>query len=441
MCNRRVINPSKGLPCHHCQSFIHKKCCRLPNWQSHDIRAILKNWYCSSCCENLFPFNSLNNFELIAEGFNSNETCPCTTLTHELNELELTQTISELDFNRLELNDAHPNSNNDIHENVNLKCNFKYYSTHEFHKLQNKLKAFKHIPFSLIHTNICSVNKNLNNLEILQTTLGHNFDVIALSETWITKENEATTKNLHLTGYQKYHGTAGNSLKGGCGFLVSEGITFIPREDLDYSFVGKDCEFEANWIEITTSSKSSYVIGVVYRHPRKKQEDKFIDYLTNTVLRKIRKENKTVFITGDFNINLLQYDIDTYTDNFLNLLLSNFFQPHIIQPSKIVTNHKPTLIDNIFLNSIEFNTFSGNLTSTITDHMPNFIFCQNLNVRSSKGTKSVYRDYSNFNAHSYICDLRKVDLTNMTNAENDPDEKFNIFQDSLLNIINKHVDA
>ena len=191
------------------------------------------------------------------------------------------------------------------------------------------------------------------------------------SEAWITKENELTTNNLHLAGYQKYHGTSGNSLKGGCSFFVSEGITFLPRTDLDYSFAGKDCEFEANWIEIKASPKSSYLIGVIYRHPRKKQDDKFIDYRTNTVLNKVRKENKTAFITGDFNINLLQYDRDTYTDNFLNLLISKFFQPHIIQPSKVVSNQKPSLIDNIFLNSIEFDTFSGNLTAKITDHMPN----------------------------------------------------------------------
>ena len=59
--------------------------------------------------------------------------------------------------------------------------------------------------------------------------------------------------------------------------------------------------------------------------------------------------------------------------------------------------------------------------------MLNFIFCQNLNVKSSRGTNSLYCDYSNFNADSYIYELRKVDLANMTNAENDPNEKFNVF--------------
>ena len=36
----------------------------------------------------------------------------------------------------------------------------------------------------------------------------------------------------------------------------------------------------------------------------------------------------------------------------------------------------PSLIDNIFLNTIENNPISGKLTSKITDRMPNFVICQ-----------------------------------------------------------------
>jgi hypothetical protein len=35
--------------------------------------------------------------------------------------------------------------------------------------------------------------------------------------------------------------------------------------------------------------------------------------------------------------------------------------------------HTATLIDNIFLNSIEYDTMSGNLLTDITDHLPNFL--------------------------------------------------------------------
>ena len=53
-----------------------------------------------------------------------------------------------------------------------------------------------------MHTNICSLNKNLEKLELLTTSLGHKFVVIALSETWITERNESTINNLSFPGYQ-----------------------------------------------------------------------------------------------------------------------------------------------------------------------------------------------------------------------------------------------
>ena len=55
---------------------------------------------------------------------------------------------------------------------------------------------------------------------------------------------------------------------------------------------------------------------------------------------------------GDFNLDLLKYDSYFDTDNFLNIMLSNRFQPHVLQPTRI-TDHSPTLIDNIFFNLID----------------------------------------------------------------------------------------
>ena len=86
-----------------------------------------------------------------------------------------------------------------------------------------------HLPFfSLMHMNICSVNKNFNNLEIFTTSLQHKCHIIALSETWITNNNELNSKSIALNGYQNYVGTSGKSMKGGCGFFVSNELSFIP---------------------------------------------------------------------------------------------------------------------------------------------------------------------------------------------------------------------
>ena len=41
------------------------------------------------------------------------------------------------------------------------------------------------------------------------------------------------------------------------------------------------------------------------------------DYL-NELLEKLSKENKTIFLLGDFNINFLNYDIHPPTNEFLD---------------------------------------------------------------------------------------------------------------------------
>ena len=83
-------------------------------------------------------------------------------------------------------------------------------------------------------------------------------------------------------------------------------------------------------------------------------------YLT-PLLAKTLQEEKTWLLMDDFNMNLLNINTDHKVSDFYNILSSNFFAPYMLQPTKS-TRHFKTLIENIFLNSIEFSTFSGNLT-------------------------------------------------------------------------------
>ena len=50
--------------------------------------------------------------------------------------------------------------------------------------------------------------------------------------------------------------------------------------------------------------------------------NEFSDYDINNLLDKLSKENKTVFILGDFNINLLNYDQHSLANEFLDSLSS-----------------------------------------------------------------------------------------------------------------------
>ena len=65
---------------------------------------------------------------------------------------------------------------------------------------------------------------------------------------------------------------------------------------------------------------------------------------------------------GGFNGNLLNIGNKFEISEFYDALSSHFVASYILQPTRIVRNSK-TLRDNIFLDSIELSSYSGNVTS------------------------------------------------------------------------------
>ena len=55
----------------------------------------------------------------------------------------------------------------------------------------------------------------------------------------------------------------------------------------------------------------------------------------NKLLQNISKEQKSIFLLGEFNVNLLNYNEHNQTNKFLDSLGSNSFIPLILQPIRI----------------------------------------------------------------------------------------------------------
>ena len=65
-----------------------------------------------------------------------------------------------------------------------------------------------------------------------------------------------------------------------------------------------------------------------------------------TILSQLSRENKNIFLTGEFNINLLNCESHPESNNFLLILNSYFLLPYSLQPTHI-TIRSATLINNI----------------------------------------------------------------------------------------------
>ena len=60
------------------------------------------------------------------------------------------------------------------------------------------------------------------------------------------------------------------------------------------------------WIEIRNNKGKNFLCGCAYRHPNSDTSN-FIEYVEST-FTKFNKDKYNVFLMGDFNIDLLQYD-------------------------------------------------------------------------------------------------------------------------------------
>ena len=145
---------------------------------------------------------------------------------------------------------------------------------------------------------------------------------------------------------------------------------------------------ESTFIEIVNRRKSNVIAGVIYRHPSMDLADFNCNYL-NKLLENTSKEQKSIFLLGDFNVKLLNYNDYNKTNEFLDSLASNSFIPLILQPTRI-TSHSNTLIDNISSNVIDPNIISGNLSATISDHLPQFAVIPSMFGNISGNKSNIY---------------------------------------------------
>ena len=234
-----------------CEHLIHKKCSNLKQYEIlnfHD--KLVDTWECLNCMQDKFPFSSTEDKKANV------------SLTGK--------------FDILSNNTSHkdtwlpqkPETEKFENEYINLKPNFNCNEIHDFHALISKINTQK--TFSTFHTNICSLPANSENLEILLEDLEYKFDVICLSETWKPEEKQQSYAPKNLTGCHAYIGTTGNTAKGGCGFYIIEEIHYSSRTDLNARVINSETEFESCWIEIISKNQPNALIGVFYRHPKKK---------------------------------------------------------------------------------------------------------------------------------------------------------------------------
>ena len=295
-----------------------------------------------------------------------------------------------------------------------LTCS--YFSCEDF--VNAKIEARKN--FSILHLNIHSIQRHVEELRILLHALDFKFDIIAISESKLKNNPQI---DISLPEYHPPHCKFTEAEKGGTILYISKALVYKPRKDLEI-YASK--ELESSFIEIINKKSSNDIVGVIYRHP-KMDTNEFIDIKLNHITNILSKEKKKkIYIAGDFNFDLLKYSNHSDTANFFDKMTSNLLVPLILVPTKINTKND-TLIDNIFTNQFNAQTITGNLTVNFSDgHLPSFAIFPKPNQNHLPKKHNVYvRDkLDGEKKENFLIDLAAIDMKEVL-VDNDPDKSLN----------------
>ena len=401
ICDKKV-NQNSAVLCQNCKRWSHAKC-NLS--RSKNVSHV---WMCRQCKCETFPFeNAIDDLS--------------TTNLRDANRNNLKPYFDSLNYLTNKSNSLDIDENDDI-----TLINCKYYTCDEFNSTFSDSDYF-----SFFHTNIASLEKHFDELSTLLSTLNHSFDFIAISETRLKPQS---LSNISLSNYS-FINTPSETSAGGVGLYISSKYSFKHRQDLNQKLYSTGL-LESVFAEVVFRSKKNVIVGCIYKHPPMHIND-FLNVLS-PILSIINKENKTLVLLGDFNIDLLSCSSCILHDSFLDLLACYNILPHITLPTR-VTNESSTLIDNIFLSPVPFASISGNLTSCLSDHLPQFLLIK-MSDRNQNTPTGFYRKWSQFNKQKFAHEFSTLDWNAILALEHaDVDSSFNAFMDNLSSLINQHV--
>ena len=409
ICCKPVATTHKSIKCNKCDIWIHIECNRINKQTYEMLKKDNSQWFCIVCMKELLPFSDLNDKEFIA-----------TTLGKQI---KFTSIAKKRKSDKTKfLNSINIDSDNGD-ENIS-----KYFEPNEIISPKSDVKT----TLNTLHLNISSLPAHVNKLQNLLSACSVDFDIIGISESRLLK-NKKHLLNIDIQNYNIEHCTT-ESTCGGTLLYIKNNIKYKLRNDLK---IYKSHELESIFIEIINENSKNIIIGCIYRHPSMKDINEFNSQYFNTLADKLSSEkNKGIILMGDFNIDLLKAENDTKISDFLELIYSTSLIPHITSPTRLNTRSK-TLIDNIFSTATDENLCSGNILTSISDHLAQFLLFP---IKAQKKQKEeIYRrNFKHFNEKDFLKDLKNINWNRVLelnkNNTNQSFDKFFATIEKLLDV-------
>jgi hypothetical protein len=323
--------------------------------------------------------------------------------------------------------DPDENYFNDLNKN---DFNTKYFYQEKVREFINENTLCENL--SLIHLNIRSLNSNFEKFRNLIEDCQFAFNIMCLSETWVTDASFKNNSNFHFSNYNAIHLQRTTNLRGG-GVLIyiKTNIIYKVRNDLTVS----DANGEILTIEIINKKSKNYLISCCYKPP--KGDALFFSEHLMKILQSTNKENKNYLITGDFNLNCFDYEKSNIVKDFYDCIFEKGAIPIITKPTRVTTSAS-TLIDNVLTNQYFNKTLKkGIITTDISDHFAIFASIQTSgNKLLNEKIEIKCRDFKPEWKQNFKNKLLKTNWNFIENSD-DPNQKYSSFINVFSTIYNQ----
>ena len=292
----------------------------------------------------------------------------------------------------------------------------------------NSNVGYKSVNISIFLLNICSFNKNINLLTEYSSCIKNKFNIILLTETWLTSDDNPliyfpTYNVFQLNRLCKKKKRGSRVLA-----LVDKHMEASIVEDLTYQ-IPDDIDMLTFKLIFYNVSYNYIHICLIYRRPNYNKQI-FYDF----IYKHLSNFNfSNLIFCGDFNINLLD-KLDSHA--FFNILNQLGLISILIDTPTRITNTISTQIDNFFINSLFVpESVSGTLSADISDHVPLFLnFSSNYSSNPSIKTNYLLKiNVSVQNIINFNNDLAAYDWSTMK-SNSGVNKAFNVFLDTFSNL-------
>ena len=293
-------------------------------------------------------------------------------------------------------------------------------------EMQSFFNFEKSSGINLLHINARSMISNFDKINSLLTNINYGtLTAVAITETWLSHSSHDV---YFIPGYNFIASSRSTGGGGGVGIFLHTSLNYFVRKELGRMHHYIECIF----IEITQIGKKNIIIGCIYR-PSNVQSNKDTDQF-NLEFREILKaidcyKNLTIFLAGDYNLDLLSHKKNPLIADFVNTLISFAYIPSITRPTR-VTEHSKTLLDNIFVKSLNMHVQSVIIYNDISDHFPIAIHSIN-GLRSHDLPPVKQRNFENRSIDNFNMELANENIWNEINilceTQNDSTNAYNCF--------------